>query len=76
MTCKHEFSELNADGDCEYCSECGEVLRFVCEACRGEGIVEEDEYECDWVNFGSGLIVCPECKGSGWIAVKRLEERR
>lgn len=37
-----------------------------CDVCGGEGIVDCQEYHCDWVNYGEGeWEICPECRGSG-----------
>lgn len=37
----------------------------LCPACGGDGIVQEDEYECDWINFGPRIMGCPDCKDAG-----------
>lgn len=64
-TCKHDDAEWHDDN--QYCLECGRIVAWVCEACHGEGFVQEDEYEGDWINFGPDLITCPECRGEGKI---------
>ena len=33
-----------------------------CESCGDDGIVQEDEYHCDWINFSPTLISCPDCE--------------
>lgn len=30
--------------------------------------MEEDEMECDWINFDDELVTCKECDGYGWTA--------
>ncbi len=45
---------------------CGVWVWGDCEACQGEGLVDEAEYENDWINYPShNFVQCPECKGSG-----------
>lgn len=43
--------------------------RECCFACGGDGIVQEDEYECDWINFGPNVITCPDCAGTGYVSL-------
>lgn len=64
--CKHLDWDWNSD-DCAICSDCGALLRSRCEVCGGEGIIQEDEYEGDWINYGPNLITCPDCGGSGYV---------
>lgn len=66
--CAHEETIYDGENDCYRCAQCYQVTAVRCEACGGEGIVEEDEYECDWVNFGPDLITCPDCHGKGWLS--------
>lgn len=67
--CQHtDWTWQEFDGvDFMVCDDCGKTLGTTCPSCNGDGIVEEDEYEGDWVNFGSDLITCPECRGKGWV---------
>jgi hypothetical protein len=51
-----------------YCDSCGKAVAVTCPACGGDGVVQEDEYEGDWVNCTDELITCPECNGYGWTA--------
>lgn len=64
------YMDFYNDDGAGLCESCQGVIRYRCEACHGDGCVEEDEYEGDWVNFGGDLIVCPDCRGDGWIYVK------
>lgn len=63
--CQHEQAFWADDG--LWCPDCRCCIAVRCHACGGEGVVEEDEYECDWINYGSDLIVCPECGGTGML---------
>ena len=36
-----------------------------CMTCGGEGAGPENELEADGVNYGSGWVVCPDCRGTG-----------
>ena len=47
---------------CDYDTEEG----LTCQVCGGDGFVQEDEYECDWINCGPNVICCPECGGHGF----------
>lgn len=64
--CKHSGSFAVDEG--LYCPNCDSICAVVCPSCGGQGWVEEDEYECDWVNCTNDAITCPECKGSGWVS--------
>lgn len=63
--CNHE--DWDWIDDYRVCNDCGKIIGSTCPSCNGEGIVEEDEYEGDWVNFSNDLITCPECLGRGWV---------
>lgn len=65
-TCTHSESFGVEEG--LWCPDCNSIIAITCPSCGGQGWVEEDEYECDWVNFGNDAIMCPECKGSGWVS--------
>lgn len=54
--------------DCYICTDCYKAVAVQCPACAGEGVIEEAEYECDWVNCTDELMTCPECNGYGWTA--------
>lgn len=51
-----------------YCDNCGKAAAVVCPLCGGEGFMEEDEMECDWINYDDELVTCRECGGKGWTA--------
>lgn len=51
-----------------FCESCRKAVAVRCPACGGEGVVEENEYESDWVNYGPDLITCPECDGDCYVA--------
>jgi len=66
--CQHtDWEWEGVDGNIMRCSDCGHIIGETCPSCFGEGFVEEDEYEGDWVNFGDDYITCPECRGKGWV---------
>lgn len=67
--CKHRHAYWDGDPDesALWCPDCEKFVGFHCLSCAGEGIVQEDDYECDWVNYGPDLITCPECRGRGWV---------
>jgi hypothetical protein len=69
-TCEHcgaELSMFEIDNT-YYCEECGKAVAVVCPLCGGEGFMQEDEMECDWINYGDDLVTCHECNGYGWTA--------
>lgn len=68
--CEHCGVELDTleDDNRLWCTSCIKGVAVTCPACGGEGFVQEDEYECDWVNCTDELITCPECEGEGWTA--------
>lgn len=63
--CEHEEAFKVDDG--LWCPDCNCIVGVTCFACGGEGYVEEDEYELDWINYGSDLITCPDCGGTGIV---------
>ena len=56
--------------DVEHCILCGAAVTERCETCGGEGVVQEDEYEGDWINYGPNLIACPDCNGNGVVPLR------
>lgn len=71
IKCTHNNTDwYPPDYDVMVCQDCGKTMAYHCEACNGQGWVMEDEYECDWVNFGPNIITCPRCNGSGVVKVK------
>lgn len=73
--CGAEPLEKTWDDDkwCFYCDACFKPVAVSCPVCAGEGVIEEDEYELDWINYGNDLIVCPECEGEGWTAAPSFQ---
>lgn len=69
MSCKHEeafwFDGDKRDG--YWCPDCNQWVGETCQTCGGQGFVQEDEYEGDWINCGPDLITCPECRGDGKV---------
>lgn len=65
--CGSEIDWWDAD-ECDFqcCDSCGHIDWWKCGMCWGLGYGEESELECDWVNFGDEVIVCPRCEGKGW----------
>lgn len=53
------------------CSQCERVFGWECKNCGDpwEGVVYEDDFECDWINYGHNVVECPVCDGSGheWL---------
>jgi|SaaInlStandDraft_3_1057020.scaffolds.fasta_scaffold83747_2 hypothetical protein len=66
-TCQHEPDVIieSAD-DVIICRKCAGVIAWKCDKCRGEGVGEENELECDWINYGNRLVTCNRCAGDGW----------
>ena len=63
--CKHEDAFWVDAG--LWCPDCNCIVGVHCPACGGEGVVEENEYELDWINYGPDLITCPDCGGTGVV---------
>lgn len=66
---KRECAHIDTDeqNGAVYCYDCESIIQVECDACNGEGMVYEDDYEFDWINYGHNWISCPECHGSGWF---------
>jgi primosomal protein N' len=67
MECPHCGVDLEMfeDDHIYFCCNCNKAVATTCYACNGTGHVQENEYECDWVNFADVIIICPECGGDG-----------
>jgi predicted RNA-binding Zn-ribbon protein involved in translation (DUF1610 family) len=63
-TCKHENADWRGDVGF-WCPDCEQWLAWDCETCGGDGLVYEDDWKGDWINYGPDLIPCPDCGGSG-----------
>ena len=70
--CEYCGVELHMQFDdfknCYRCENCDGVVAVPCPLCGSEGFMEEDEMECDWINFDDELVTCKECDGYGWTA--------
>jgi len=68
--CDHHWIDWQNDDDGNEvlrCTECCKILAWDCEVCGGQGLVNEAEYECDWVNFSDRMVTCPNCSGEGIV---------
>lgn len=66
VKCKHQESFW--DDDQLWCPDCQTVVGVNCPLCGGDGFMEEDEMEADWINYGDDIVTCRECGGKGWTS--------
>lgn len=64
ITCAHINAYPHGDAG-TWCPDCRQWIAWDCETCGGDGLVYEDDYEFDWINYGHNLIACPDCHGTG-----------
>lgn len=64
--CKHPDSFWIDDG--LWCPDCNSMAGVTCPLCGGQGFMEENEMEADWINYGDELVTCRECGGKGWAS--------
>jgi len=64
--CDEELTCPNCDTGTIECEACGADGRKECKACFGEGVVGDNEDECDECG-GDGRVECPKCDGSGAV---------
>lgn len=69
-TCEYCHTDLEMteyDGT-YFCTNCGKAVAVTCPLCGGEGYMQEDEMEGDWINYGDDLVMCRECDGHGVVS--------
>ncbi len=55
---------MTTDDNAHRCEAC-DAWVTLCETCGGEGYGAENEFECDWINYGDDWVSCPDCHGCG-----------
>lgn len=65
--CQHEPDYIDSYDQVQVCLHCKEIIAQECEKCSKEGMGEENELECDWINYGNDYVTCTRCNGFGWI---------
>ena len=65
--CQHEPAFSLDEDQVLICEHCERIIAHQCDMCGGIGYGQENELECDWINFGDDLISCPRCCGARWL---------
>lgn len=64
--CKHDNAFCLVEA--HWCPDCNSAVGVTCPLRGGQGFMEENEMEGDWVNYGDELVTCRECSGKGWTS--------
>lgn len=65
--------EARVEDDSDICSCCGEHCDLICEACGGEGWVEEIDYlkvNSATIDIPYKKVICEKCQGEGFTEIE------